>query len=323
MTRFALLAAAALGALTALTPIAAEAQTGPRGTIRLIVPYAPGGVTDVLSRLIAPAIGEGMGQNVVVENRPGGNSIIGTEAVARAAPDGQTIGMIDLAFLVNPAMFQLPYDTQRDFAPIALVATAPLVMMVNPRTPVRTVQQLRDYVAARPGQFSHGSGGVGTAVHIAGEQLAIALGTPLLHVSYRGGALPINAVVGGEVNSAFISYIQARPLVETGQVIGFGITGPRRAPSMPEVPTFAEMGLPGVDVSTINGLVAPAGTPKGVVDRMATLVGEALRRPEMRARMAEVCCDPAESNPDHFRAWIGTELTKWAALVRTANIKPE
>ena len=158
MTRFALLAAAALGALTALTPIAAEAQTGPRGTIRLIVPYAPGGVTDVLSRLIAPAIGEGMGQNVVVENRPGGNSIIGTEAVARAAPDGQTIGMIDLAFLVNPAMFQLPYDTQRDFAPIALVATAPLVMMVNPRTPVRAVQELREQVRIGqkwPGDRNH------------------------------------------------------------------------------------------------------------------------------------------------------------------------
>lgn len=318
-----LLALALASACTMLAAHPAAAQNRPGRTIRLIVPYAPGGVTDVLSRLIAPAIGEGMGQNVVVENRPGGNSIIGTEAVARAAPDGQTIGMIDLAFVVNPSMFQLPYDTQRDFAPIALVATAPLVMMVNPRTPVRAVQELREHARARPGGFSYASAGVGTAVHIAGEQLAIALGAPLLHVSYRGGALPINAVVAGEVNSAFISYIQARPLVETGQVIGFGITGAQRAPSMPGVPTFAEMGLPGVDAGTINGLVAPTGTPREIVDRMAALVGEALRRPEMRARMAEVCCDPAESSPDHFRTWIGTELAKWATLVRTANIKPD
>ncbi|WP_164867884.1 tripartite tricarboxylate transporter substrate binding protein [Rhodovarius crocodyli] len=301
----------------------AEAQTRARGTVRLLVPYAPGGVTDVLSRLVAPHLAEGLGQPVVVENRPGGNSVIGTEAVARAAPDGLTIGMIDLAFLVNPSLMQLPYDTQRDFAPIALVATAPLVMMINPRTPVRTADELRAYVRARPGQFSYASAGVGTAVHVAGEQLAIALGTPLLHVSYRGGALPINAVVGGEVNSAFIAYIQARPLMETGQVIGLAITGAQRTPSMPNVPTFAELGLNGVDAGTINGLVAPAGTPREIVDRMATLVSEALRRPDMRARMAEVCCDPAESSPEHFRGWIGTELAKWAELVRAANIRLE
>jgi tripartite-type tricarboxylate transporter receptor subunit TctC len=313
------LLAAGLGAL-ALAPPAAAQQRSSR-TIRLIVPYAPGGVTDVLSRLLAAPIGEGMGQSVVVENRPGGNSVIGTEAVARAAPDGQTIGMMDLAFLVNPSLFQLPYDTRKDFAPIALVARAPLVLMSHPRVPVRTLRELQDYARGRPGQVSYASAGIGTAVHIAGEQMGLAFGTELLHASYRGGALPINAVVGGEVNLAFISYIQARPLVETGQVIALGITGASRADSMPTVPSFAEAGFPTVDAATVNGLVAPAGTPAEIVNKLAAIVGEAMRRPEMRQRLAEVCCDPVESSPAHFAGWIPVEIAKWAAVVKAANIQ--
>lgn len=313
-----------LAALLCAPP--AQAQTNPAArsggrTIRLIVPYAPGGVSDVLSRLLAPALGDGLGQTVVVENKAGGNSIIGTDAVAKAPPDGQTIGMIDLAFLVNPSLFQLPYDTVKDFSPIARVARAPLVLMAHPSLPAKSLTALRDLARSRPGQVSYASAGVGTAVHIAGEQMALAFGAPLLHASYRGGALPINAVVGGEVNLAFISYIQARPLVENGQVLGLGITGDRRAESMPNVPSFAEAGFPAVDAATVNGLIAPAGTSPELIARMAAIVTEAMAKAEMRQRLAEVCCDPAVLGPAEFGGYIQSEIAKWGMLVRDAKIQ--
>ncbi|MFC7542526.1 tripartite tricarboxylate transporter substrate-binding protein [Siccirubricoccus deserti] len=229
--------------------------------IRLIVPYSPGGATDILSRLLAPRLSESLEQPVVVENRAGGNSIVGTEAALRAAPDGQTLGMIDLAFVVNPAMYAtLPYDAQRDAAPVGLVASAAQVLLLHPAVPARNLVELVALARARPGQLSFGSAGAGTAVRIAGEQLRIAAGLDILHVPYRGGGETLAAVTSGEVSMIFSGQAQAKQLADAGRARPLAITGARRGRRMPEVPSFAEAGFAGVDVVTINGLIAPAGT---------------------------------------------------------------
>ncbi|WP_159351114.1 Bug family tripartite tricarboxylate transporter substrate binding protein [Roseomonas harenae] len=315
-------AAMAMLGLAGLSPHA-RAQPVSGRSIRLVVPYAPGGGTDILARLVAPSIGEALGTTVVVENRPGGNSAIGTEAVARATPDGQTIGMIDLAFLVNPSLFNLPYDTLRDFAPIGLVATTALVLMVNPRLGVRTMPELAAYISANTGKASFASAGVGTAVHIAGEQLRLALGAELLHVPYRGGSLPANAVLTGEVTMAFLAQSQAGALATGGQAVAIGLTGMRRSAALPDVPTMGELGLPSVDTQTINGLIAPAGAPSAAVERISAAVADAVKRPEMVRRMAELGCEPAASNPAQFADWIRAEVAKWRDVVRAANIQPQ
>ncbi|MCR0983799.1 Bug family tripartite tricarboxylate transporter substrate binding protein [Roseomonas populi] len=315
-------AAVALLGLTGLSA-AAKAQPAPGRSIRLIVPYAPGGGTDILSRLIAAPVGDALGAAVVVENRPGGNSAIGTEAVARATPDGQTIGMIDLAFLVNPSLFSLPYDTLRDFTAISLVATTPLVLMVNPRLGVRTMAELVSHIRANAGKVSFASAGVGTAVHIAGEQLRLALGTDLLHVPYRGGSLPANAVLTGEVTLAFLAQSQAGALATGGQAVAIGITSASRSAALPDVPTMGELGLPTVDAQTINGLIAPAGTPGPILERISTAVADAVKRPDMLKRMAELGCDPAASSPAQFSDWIRAEVAKWREVVRAAKIQPQ
>ncbi len=314
--------AAAVGLLM---PGGAKSQGAGGGRpIRLIVPYSPGGATDILSRLLAPRLREILGQSVVVENRAGGNSIVGTEVVTRAAPDGQTLGMIDLAFVVNPAMYaSLPYDAQRDAVPIALVASTALVLILHPGVPARSLAELINLARARPGQLSFGSAGAGTAVRIAGEQLRLAAGLDLLHVPYRGGGESQAAVVAGEVSMIFAGQAQAKELAEAGRVRPLAISGPRRGRRMPDVPSFAEAGFPAVDVVTINGLIAPAGTPPATVRRLNGAVLQALSDPELTQRLIELGFDIIGSTPEAFAAWTAAQLPKWDALVRTAGIRPE
>jgi tripartite-type tricarboxylate transporter receptor subunit TctC len=291
---------------------------------RLIVPYSPGGATDILSRLLAPRLTEILGQSVVVENRAGGNSIVGTEAALRAAPDGQTLGMIDLAFVVNPAMYaSLPYDAQRDAAPIALVASAAQVLLVHPEVPARSVAELVALARSRPGRISFGSAGAGTAVRIAGEQLRLASGIDILHVPYRGGGETLAAVVAGEVSMIFSGQAQAKELADAGRARPLAITGAQRGRRMPEVPSFAEAGFPTVDVVTINGLIAPAATPPAIVQRLHGAVMQALAQPDLTQRLIELGFDIIGSTPDGFADWTAAQLPKWAALVRAAGLRPE
>jgi tripartite-type tricarboxylate transporter receptor subunit TctC len=311
--------AAALGLLL---PRIARAQ-GSR-PIRLIVPYSPGGATDILSRLLAPRLSESLDQPVVVENRAGGNSIVGTEAALRAAPDGQTLGMIDLAFVVNPAMYaSLPYDARRDAAPVGLVASAAQVLLLHPSVPAQNLAELVALARAQPGKLSFGSAGAGTAVRIAGEQLRLTAGVDILHVPYRGGGETLAAVTSGEVSMIFTGQAQAKQLADAGRVRPLAISGAQRGRRMPEVPSFAEAGFPAVDVVTINGLIAPAGTPPAIIQRVNAAVVQALRQPELAQRLIELGFEIIGGTPEHFADWTTAQLPKWDQLVRSAGIRPE
>ncbi len=267
-------------AVLAALPAPAGAQTRISHPIRLIVPYVPGGGTDILSRLLGPAIGDAFGQQVVIDNRPGGGSTIGTQMVAKAAPDGTTIGMIDAAFITNPSLVaKLPYDTLKDFTPIVLVATSPLVMVVPASLPVRTVQDFVAYAKARPGQLSFGSAGTGTGVHLAAEQFRAAAGLEMLHIPYKGTGQAVTELIGGQTSMLFATQSSAKPLSATAgpHRARWRITSPKRSAIMPEVPTFAEAGYAAVDAVTINGIVAPAGTPADYVQRINAAVQRALK----------------------------------------------
>ena len=311
-------------ALCAALPAHAQ-QTQITRPIRLIVPYVPGGGTDILSRLLGPAIGEEFGQSVVIDNRPGGGSTIGTLAVAKAAPDGLTIGMIDAAFVTNPSLVaKLPYDTQKDFVPMVLVATSPLVMVVNPSLPVKTVKEFVAYAKARPGgQTTFGSAGQGTGVHLAAEQFRAQAGLDMTHIPYKGTGQAITELIGGQTTMLFVTQSGAKPQAAAGRLRPIAITSPKRTAVMPEVPTFIESGFPGVDAVTINGLVAPAGTPPDYVMRVNAAVNKALRTKELQDKMVEQGFSLAGGTPDEFTAWIRTEIPKWNKVVKDAGLKME
>jgi len=302
----------------------AQAQTRIQRPIRLIVPYVPGGGTDTLSRFVAPFIAEEFGQQVVVDNRAGGSSTIGTGIVARAAPDGQTIGMIDAAFLINPSLFAtLPYDTLKDFAPMVLVATAPLVLMVHPAVPAKSVKELVALARSQPGKLNYGSAGNGTAVHLAAEQFKAATGTDFLHVPYKGTGQSITDIVGGQLTMIFSTQSVAKPLHAAGRTRALGITAPKRTSVMPDLPTFAEAGFPAVDAATINGLIAPAATPKDYVQRVNAAVHRALKSAELQTKLSELGFEIAGGTPEAFAHWIRVEIAKWQKIVRTANVRVE
>jgi tripartite-type tricarboxylate transporter receptor subunit TctC len=313
----------ALAALAG-SPPAARAQTVIAHPIRMIVPYVPGGGTDILARLLGPAIGSEFGQQVVIDNRPGGGSTIGTQMVARAVPDGLTIGMIDAAFVTNPSLVaRLPYDTLKDFEPVVLVATSPLVMVVPAGLPIKTVREFIDYARARPGQISFGSAGTGTGVHLAAEQFGAAAGLTMLHIPYKGTGQAITELIGGQTTMLFVTQSSARPMSAAGRLRALAITSAARSRVMPEVPTFAQAGFPGVDAVTINGIIAPMGTSGDYVQRLNAAVRQALRNPELEGKMSEQGFEAAGGSPEEFAAWIRTQIPKWHKIIKDAGIQME
>ncbi|MDB5810067.1 MAG: hypothetical protein JWN94_2189 [Betaproteobacteria bacterium] len=304
-------------------PVAA-AQTQITRPIRLIVPYVPGGGTDTLSRLLGPFISDEFGQQVVIDNRAGGSSTIGTLIVARANPDGQTIGMIDAAFVVNPSLLgKLPYDTLKDFTPVVLVATAPLVLVVNSNVPVKTVRELITLAKSQPGKLSFGSAGNGTAVHLAGEQLRAVGGVDIQHVPYKGAGQSLTELLGGQITMVFATQSGIKAHVASGRLRALAITSPKRTQAMPDVMTFTEAGFPAIDAVTINGLVAPVNTPKDYIQRVNAAVNRALKRPEMQAKLVELGFETAGGTPEEFGAWIRREIVKWAKIVKDSGAKAE
>jgi tripartite-type tricarboxylate transporter receptor subunit TctC len=240
----------------------AHAQTPINRPIRLIVPYVPGGLTDTLSRIVGPYISEELGQPVVIDNRTGANSTIGTQLMARAAPDGHTIGMIDAAFLINPSLLSsIPYETPKDFTPIGLIAVAPLILVVHPGVQAKTVKDLVALAKAQPGKLVYGSAGNGSAVHLAGEQLRSAAAINVLHVPYKGTGQAMGDILGGQLHMMFMVQGTARPHVAAGKLRALAVTAPKRTRAMPDVITFVEAGFPSVEAATINGLIGPAGLP--------------------------------------------------------------
>lgn len=297
------------------------AEDYPSRPVRVIVPYAAGGATDTLARLLATRIDQELKQSFVIENRGGGASQLGTQAIATAAPDGYTIGMIDSAFTINPGLFagKLPYDTRKDFAPISLVATAPLVFVVHPSVAATTAQELVALARQKPG-MTYALPGLGTPVHLAGEQLRQAAGIDVVSVPYRGAGPSIADFVAGQVLMTFATVPSILEHVRAGRARALAMVG-ERSPLLPNVPTMAEAGF-AVDAALMFGLVAPAATPPAIIERLSAAAAASVTTDPLRTRLMDLGFAPIGSKPDVLRARIDGEITKWTRIIEAGNIKP-
>jgi tripartite-type tricarboxylate transporter receptor subunit TctC len=296
----------------------------PEKPVRFIVPFAPGGTNDILARIVAERLSARLGQSFVVDNRAGANSVIGCEIVARATPDGHTLLIVAAGFAVNPSVVRaLPFDTQRDLAPVGTVAGGPYLMVVNPTVPAKTVGEFTAWVKLRAGQVNYASSGTGSPPHLAAELLKLAAGIPMQHVPYKGGGAVLPDLMAGRVSMFFGSIATLRPQVQTGKLRAIAVTTLQRASAMPEVPTFVESGLAGFEVNGWYGMLAPGRTPRTVVTVINGALRQALDEPDTRARFAANGMDPMPGTADEFGALIRSEVTKWAKVVRAAGIRPE
>jgi len=311
--------------LLALPLSAGAAGDYPSQAVRMIVPYAPGGASDVLARLLAAAPEGGLGQQIVVENRGGGASVAGTNAVASAQPNGYTVGLVDSAFTINPALLgkQLPYDSRADFRPVILAATSPIVLVVNAGLPARSVPELVALAKARPGQLNFGSAGNGSALHLAGEQFKLVTGTDMVHVPYKGGAPSIAATVGGETQLAFSAPSTVLAHIQTGRLRALAVTGPARIDTLPDVPTFAELGMARMDGQISFGVIAPKGTPDAAVERLAAAFNARLASRATAGRIAALGFEAGGGTPAQYGEFLDKQMAGWAAVVRDARLGPD
>jgi len=317
----ALVASACLAFSAAESP----AQEYPSKPVRIIVGFVPGGGTDILARMVAQKLDESFGQRVVVENRPGASQIIASELVAKAAPDGHTLIMVSAAFTVTPALQRkLPFDTVRDFQPIAMVARAPNTVVIHPSVPARSVKELVALARAKPGLLTFGSSGVGTPSHLSGVLLGVLAKVQVTHIPYKGVGQAFTDVVGGQIHMLFPTTSAAIPFIKAGRLVPLGVTTLQRSALLPELPTIAESGLPGFEVSSWFGLVGPAGMPRAVVMKLNEGVARALKDAVVRDTItAQLGAEPVGGSPEDFVATISTELVKWKKLAEAGGIKPE
>lgn len=314
----------ALSAL--LAPIAtARAQPAfPTRPIRLVIPFAPGGGTDNLVRTIEPLVSRSLGQPLIIENRPGAGSTVGSEIVARAEPDGYTLLALDSTFTINPALMpRLPYDSARDFAPVSLLANAPIVLVVHPGVQARTMAELVALARAQPGRLSYASGGNGAPTHLAGEMLKTAANIDLTHLPYRGSGPAMNDVIAGHVPMTFNGLSASGPQIREGRVRPLAVTGPTRAAAFPDIPTFAESGLGDVDVYTHWGVLTRAGTPTAAIARLSAAFAQAVRAPELAERLNGMGYVPASGTPEAYAETIARETERFGRIIRAANIRPD
>jgi len=316
-----------LGAgLAAIAAPPLRAQSWPGGPLRLVVPYTPGGTTDIIARLVAPHLQEAFGQPVVIENRPGAGGNVGTAAVARAAPDGLSLVLGTGGTLtINPSIYaQMPFDTQRDVAPISLIAAVQNVMAVPTALPVRTVAEFIDHAKQRPGRIFFASSGVGSASHVAGELLNLRAGLQMTHVPYRGSAPALADLMAGHGVQVTLDNLPAFiGAIRDGRLRALAVTGARRSPALPEVPTMQEAGVADFEVSTVFGLLTTGGTPREVVARLEEATMAAVRRPEVSARLSELGAEPVGSSAEEFANVIARDIAKWREVTRRAGITPQ
>lgn len=308
--------------LLAAGAASAAAQSAPSRPLHLIVPFTTGGVLDTLARTIAQEITRETQQTVVVENRTGASGNIGTEAIARAAPDGHTIGMGTIATHgINPGLYgkRLPYDPIKDFAPVAMVATQRNVVLVNPSLPIRNIPELIAYAQSR--QVNYGSAGNGSSQHMAGQMFMKQAGVPLTHVPYRGSGPALADLMGGSIQLMFVDMPAAMQHIRSGRLRPIGVTSLQRSPALPEVPTVAEQGLPGFEVTAWFGVFAPAKTPAATVDELSRRVLAIMQKPEVRQKMEALGADPVALPPAEFSRHIAAEIQRWTLLVRELNVK--
>jgi tripartite-type tricarboxylate transporter receptor subunit TctC len=318
-----LLALGLIGAL-ALCPRPAAAQAYPTHAVRLIVAFAPGGVTDTFARLMAQRLSENLGKQFYVDNVPGATGNIGTAQAARAAPDGYTLLFPFSSYVVNPTLFdKIPYDPDKDFDPVTLAVTSTTVLTVTPTVPATTVKALVDLIKANPGKYSYSSAGVGTQAHLVGEQFRLALGLDLVHVPFNGGGPAIGAVVGGHTPVGFTSPAASISQIQHGNVRALAITGAKRSRILPDIPTMAEAGFPQIEGDSWVGVLAPAGTPKEIISLLNREIAKIIATPDMQARLTELGYDPVASSPEEFGRRIKAEIATWAGVIRAAHIKSE
>lgn len=316
-----LAALALLGAgLSLVSPLALASEPWPTKAIRIVVPYAPGGIGDIVARMIQPVLQDELKQPVIIENKPGAAGSLGTEFVAKAAPDGYTL-LLALAApqTLNQYIFKVGYDGVKDFAPITLINTNPLVLMVNPSLPVNNFKEFVAYAKANPGKLNFG--GAGGLTQFAGEILKHQLGLNMIHVPYRGGAPAVAAAAAGDVHLTFANYSDALTWMQSGKLRPIALTTARRFPQTPDIPTIAESGVPGFDVTGWSGLFAPAGTPPAVVERIANVLRPALQTPAMRKRMDTVGAEPGGNSPAEFAKQVADDARKWSEFVKTSGIQ--
>ena len=299
----------------------AFAQNYPIKPVRLIVPYPPGGGTDIMSRAIAARLSERWGQQVVVDNRGGGSTIIGTELAARSPPDGYTLLSTAPSFAINPATRpKLPYDTLRDFAPITQAATQPYVLALHPKVAAHNVKEFVALAKAKPGTLNFGSTGVGSGSHLAGELFAAMSQTKLTHIAYKGMGPAITDLLGGQTQFVFAAIVPVSPHVRGGRLRALGVTGPKRSTVMPELPTVAEAGVPGYQATSWLGLLAPANTSPAIVGKINADVIALLSHAELRERLASDGAEPLGTSSREFETFLRDEIAKWGKVIRGANI---
>jgi len=300
------------------------ADTYPSKPLRLILPFPPGGGTDILGRIISERLAAQLGQPVVVENRGGAGGNLGAEAAARAAPDGYTIVLVAPSLAISPSLYsKLAYDPIKDFAPVSLVATVPNVMVTHASVPANTLAEFIALAKTRPGAMNFGSGGSGTSNHLAGELFNIVAGVKLVHVPYKGVNLAMNDVLSGQLQMVVIGIPAAAPHIRAGKLRALAVIAPQRAAALPEVPTAAEAGLPGFEVTTWYGVLAPAGTARNIVTRLNSELVKAMHAPELRGRLEAMATDPLTSTPEEFAELIRREIEKWGKVVREAGLKAD
>jgi tripartite-type tricarboxylate transporter receptor subunit TctC len=315
----------ALAGLAAAPLIPAAAQTAewPSRPVRFVVPYPPGGPTDIMGRVVAQRLTQDLPQPVVVENRTGASGSIGSEQVARAAPDGTTFLVNASAHVILPHMLRVPYDALADFVPVTNIASVPLILVVTPALPVRSVAELIAHAKANPGRLSFASSSNGGAPHLAGELFKLMAGVEMMHVPYRGSGQALPDLMAGNVQVMFDSMPSSAGAVREGRLRALAVTTEGRQSAFPDLPTIAEAGLPGYEISTWYGIWAPARTPADIVARLQAAVAAGLRAPEAQERMAALGAVPVADSPEHFAGFVRREFERWGKLVRDANIRAD
>jgi tripartite-type tricarboxylate transporter receptor subunit TctC len=315
-----------LGGAAAL-PVAAAgaAEPFPTRPIRLIVPFPAGGGTDIVGRVLGQKLHESLGQPVVIDNRSGAGGTLGTALAAKSSPDGYTLLLVPTSHVINPSIYaKLPYDTERDFSPITMVASAAILMAVNPRVPAETMRGFIEAAKASPQAIAnYGSAGAGTVFHLTGELFKQLTGLALQHVPYRGGGPTVTALLGGEIPLAFETMLALQPHVRAGTLRALAITSPQRSAIMPEIPTTAEAGFPSMVADNSYALFAPTGTPAPILAQLHDATVAALRLPDVRDRLREQGAEVVGNSPTELAAYVAAEIPKWAALARQAGVKPE
>jgi tripartite-type tricarboxylate transporter receptor subunit TctC len=318
--------AASAGGLAALTSPARAQPAYPSRTIKMIVPYPAGGTTDLLGRLVADQLKSGIGAVVVVENKPGAGTTLGAEQVARSEPDGYTLLMATSTTLaINKTLYRkLPYDPVKDFTPIALVAGVPFALIINPMLPAKTLTEFIAYANSKPGELAYGSAGNGSPQHLGAEMLKTAAGIDIRHVPYRGSVPAMLDVIAGHIPFMIVDLQPALQQIREGKVRVLGVTTPKRVAAAPDIPTLAEAGLPGFELVAWQGVVAPAGLPRGIVDQLAAQIARLVADPATRDKLTTLSLEPlAGSTPDSFAAYVKSEVDRWAVVVKNSGAEAE